>query len=929
MHDEQKKDSKEIQKLLKEIKDIISKPNLSDIKDITNAVAEASSIYEKFPDSEAVAFVYVSTLYTLASRLESLDDIRETVDKASSIYEKFPDLEDIAYLYISTLDTLASRQASLDDLKVTVAEASSIYEKFPDSEAVAFIYVGTLNTLARKQESLDDVETTVAKASSIYEKFPDSENIAFIYVSTLNTLASRQESLDDVKAAVAEASSIYEKFPDSEDIASQYVRTLSTLAKSQESLKATVAKASSIYKMFPDSEDVASVYVSTLNTLASKQESLDDVEATVAKVSSIYEKFPDSEDIAYQYVCTLRSLASSQESLDDLKATVAKVSGIYESFHNLKKVAYFYVSILNTLAENQKSLNDLKETVAKASSIYEKFPDSEFLAYLYVLILRNLAESQKNLDDLKATVAKVSGIYEKFPDSEAVAYVYVLILRNLAESQKNLDDLKATLAKASSIYEMFPDSEAVASVYVSTLVYLTNRQETTQNLQETFTKVIDIYNSFAKKEYISSLFAEVISEYINNINFNIPNEQNESAEERLTILFNCIGNDNYELNEYIIDNIFYANNDSISLSKDIVLVLREIFNVVIKLDYLKQTKYAILIELLKDLEDDNREQLIKIYWIVQKIKYELSIKDLSKNKFGHYTSGDVLQILLKQSSDNEGKYSIEERTRLGNVKYMNDPEEGSVLDRYMELGKSDNLEVSLKPSPWFLMSLTTKIDDLAMWSQYGARAEGVCLVLKTDSFKVYKSMAETEWIGNFDISILEKKLTSIKREETNSSNKKDYLYRICYLDEESLNNGDSNVVKEDNNNLLDDEEIKSINTSLVELKQFLNNIAKDSLLNNAIEECLEEIRYLFKVSGYRYESELRILKYAKLDPDNTAIKIDDKSGPVAKLYLERDMPIQLEQVIFGPKFSNPEHVVPLLHLLDKGIELRRSERKFK
>ena len=502
-------------------------------------------------------------------------------------------------------------------------------------------------------------------------------------------------------------------------------------------------------------------------------------------------------------------------------------------------------------------------------------------------------------------------------------------MRILAGSQENLDDLKASEVEASIIYKTFPDSVGVAFVYAKTLVYLESRQETTQNLQETFTKVIDIYNSFAKKEYISSLFAEVISEYINNINFNMPNEQNESAEERLTILFNCIGNDNYELTEYIIDNIFYSNNDSISLSKDIVLVLREIFNVVIKLDYLKQTKYAILIELLKDLEDDNREQLIKIYWIVQKIKYELSIKDLSNNKFGHYTSGDVLQILLKQSSDNEGKYSIEGRTRLGNVKYMNDPEEGSVLDRYMELGKSDNLEVSLKPSPWFLMSLTTKIDDLAMWSQYGARAEGVCLVLKTDSFKVYKSMAETEWIGNFDISILEKKLTSIKREETNSSNKKDYLYRICYLDEESLNNGDSIVVKEDNNNLLDDEEIKSINTSLVELKQFLNNIAKDSLLNNAIEECLEEIRYLFKVSGYSYESELRILKYAMLDLDNEDIKIDDKSGPVAKLYLERAMPIQLEQVIFGPKFSNPEHVVPLLHFLDKEIELKRSERKFK
>ena len=39
--------------------------------------------------------------------------------------------------------------------------------------------------------------------------------------------------------------------------------------------------------------------------------------------------------------------------------------------------------------------------------------------------------------------------------------------------------------------------------------------------------------------------------------------------------------------------------------------------------------------------------------MVQTIKFQLSLKDLSKEDFGHYTSGEVLQILLKQSSDNE------------------------------------------------------------------------------------------------------------------------------------------------------------------------------------------------------------------------------------------------------------------------------------
>jgi hypothetical protein len=160
------------------------------------------------------------------------------------------------------------------------------------------------------------------------------------------------------------------------------------------------------------------------------------------------------------------------------------------------------------------------------------------------------------------------------------------------------------------------------------------------------------------------------------------------------------------------------------------------------------------------------------------------------------------------------------------------------------------------------------------------------------------------------------------------STKKDLLYRICYLDEKSFNNGSLKAVKKDNNKMLNGAERKIINSCLKIIKLLVRDIKENTLLYSAVEECLEEIRYLFKVSDYSYESELRILRYADLTPDNKEIKIDN-SGPVAKLYLERDMPVQLKQVIFGPKFSNPEHVTPLLQLLDKDINFKRSDRKFK
>ena len=73
---------------------------------------------------------------------------------------------------------------------------------------------------------------------------------------------------------------------------------------------------------------------------------------------------------------------------------------------------------------------------------------------------------------------------------------------------------------------------------------------------------------------------------------------------------------------------------------------------------------------------------------------------------------------------------------------------------------------------------------------------------------------------------------------------------------------------------------------------------------------------------------MRLLKYSPLESDNKNIKIDD-SGEVAKLYIERDTPIQIAEVIFGPKFPNPENVTPLLHLLDKNIRFRQSQIPFK
>lgn len=319
------------------------------------------------------------------------------------------------------------------------------------------------------------------------------------------------------------------------------------------------------------------------------------------------------------------------------------------------------------------------------------------------------------------------------------------------------------------------------------------------------------------------------------------------------------------------------------------------------------------------------KKLIEIFSLVQKIKEQLIVKKPKKLKFGHYTSGKVLQIHLSQKENKKIKYAIESKSRLNNVNYMNDPSEGKVLNQFLDLDSSFQ-QLVLKPSPWFLMSLTTAIDKLEMWAQYGDQAKGVCLLLNPDDFDRGSLFFSPKWFkleSLKEISNVEDNIEINNRLLQNIHG--DYIYRIGYLSPQIKENG---LLIEENNTCLDKTEIEIINKSLMLLKEKIQGIDVESIFYEKVDECLEEIRYLFKSEDYSYESELRVLKYMPLEPDNPKIKIDE-SGEFAKLYIERDNPIQIAEVIFGPKFQNPENVTPLLHLLDKNIKFSQSKIPFK
>ena len=560
--------------------------------------------------------------------------------------------------------------------------------------------------------------------------------------------------------------------------------------------------------------------------------------------------------------------------------------------------------ILVNLSTKQTELKERKATVEKLEKLQQQFQDSHDIALPYAMILVNLSNVQTELKELEATVKKLEKLQQQFQDSPDIALPYAMILFNLSNKQTELNKLETTAKKLQELHEHEPfrESEEIAFIYGVFLTSLFNHQTDSDERLQTTETIKNLYEQFSK--------------------FMLQN----------------------------FDDLFFSN-DNVCDSDEYKL-----FNFILREGLLNNTKYAILQTWAKRYKEDSNElkNLLSIYQYVQKIKYQLGLKNEDKNKnlkFGHYTKGSVLQSLLDQKE--ESSFSIVGKTRLNNANYMNDPEEGIIIEKILGLDRRDALE----PSSWFLMSFTIKTDDLAMWSQYGDDAKGVCLVLREDDFSRFSSFNDVSWRrekislefsdkmylmkselnSSFEKSAFrsesENSINTVNDEgtEPNSEEKGnvskgnvDYLYRIAYVNDSG---GKFSIEKTE---LFNDDEIKKLEEFLEALKEKIDKDLNkgDDFYQKAISDCIEEIRYLFKSVDYKYEDELRILRYANLDPSNDKIKIDKESG-IGKLYVERENPIQIDEVIFGPKFPNPEYVTPLLKLLDKEIKYKKSTIKFR
>ena len=839
---------------------------------------------------------------------------------------------------------LSAKETDKTTCEALAKKSKIIYEQHHESEDIALGYAMVLFNLSVEQDNVEDRLNTANLVKQIFDSFKYSESIALQYVKVLYNLSNRQNDAEERKKTISEIETLTLKFQHSENIALQYAMALVNLSAEQisvEERKNTANLVKQIFEQFKDSEDIALQYAMVLYNLSNRQNDAEEHKETISEMETLTLKFQHSENISLHYAMALVNLSAEQINVEDRKNTANLVKQIFEQFKQSEDIALRYAMALVNLSAKQEIVKELLNTVNSVKQIFEQFKQSEDIALRYAMILFNLSVEQVNIKEVDDTANSIKQIFEQFKQSEDIALQYARALVNLSAKQEIAEELLKTANLVKQIFEQFKQSEDIALRYAMVLFNLEILQNERVKKGDTVKQILAILTNLSSVE-IFKIVVEILEK-----NPDTPLDTNNTPSTSLT---------------KILDKLcFYSNEDL-----DRKLLIRAL-----NLDLVINTKYDILKDWIKHYKDDENKlnQLIDIYRIVQEIKYQLGLKAKDKDsnlKFGHYTKGKTLQNLLDQDTGNtdDTKFSVSGKTRLYNANYMNDPEEGVVIEEILEPSK-DGERTSyfekrniLDPSPWFLMSFTSKTDDLTMWSQYGDDAQGICLVLKEDDFSRFTSFNDVSWrrettslefIKKIDLSMSE--LSGDLKVSANESKKKestfsarieeiqpqpekkdkvakgniDYLYRIAYV----KNTGENFELEK--TELFDGNEITKLKESVNNLKQKLYervNDDDDDFYKKAISNCIEEIRYLFKSVDYKYENELRILRYANLDPSNDKIKIDKTSG-IGRLYVERENSIQIDEVIFGPKFPNPEYVTPLLKLLDNHIKYKKSTIKFR
>ena len=293
---------------------------------------------------------------------------------------------------------------------------------------------------------------------------------------------------------------------------------------------------------------------------------------------------------------------------------------------------------------------------------------------------------------------------------------------------------------------------------------------------------------------------------------------------------------------------------------------------------LEDTGYSILSHYAAHMTWKSGTRYFDSYLRLAKAAYlsELLLDELNAEgdaaEIAYYTSAEVFSYMLPEKcTKEEGKEGRLGKLTVMHQSYMNDPNEGKTLQKAIYGPSYGALQKGRKPLdvPFvFVKCFSPRIDYLPMWEMYGDHARGCCLVIDWETSKWMEEEAEP------------------------------VLYHVCYLRKQ----GNSYVVLNEDNEKLS-RSCRAINSQLQELHNVAEEIAEQD--RRYLDDVLGKVLYLFKDSSYSYEQELRVIYQTK---DN----ILHTDGDRPWLFVQTPFPLQLDEVILGPKFPDVSTRVPYL-----------------
>lgn len=438
------------------------------------------------------------------------------------------------------------------------------------------------------------------------------------------------------------------------------------------------------------------------------------------------------------------------------------------------------------------------------------------------------------------------------------------------------------------------------SEYVCNMKYL---------YQKVLSKIIEEDSTMCENEFINSnkRVIQLCDDGINSINLRKKTPyvskrdlilEKEFAEKRLLSRIWLWNSYNVQEKEIVIDEILNYNGNC-----QIINNFRRTLNLV---NTLNKSECDITINSLFD-------RIIELTREITYLEKRLYIWNYD-NDYTFYTTLRTFSFLLLDESER----IPEKRNRLSlmNSDYMNDPNEGNVFFDVCreEIKRNCNNSIFKRlvhetgkkirkcynnNSLVFLKSFSNKIDKLTMWSEYGDKGKGCCIVVDGNTFKMTKQKLEI--IHNLD------------KENHLDINDEFGLYNILYW-----NSKKNEFILNGNNCEFASNHIKKIMEHIGQICTYAENLSNDSVwvdeIINIIHTIVMKISFLIKYDEYQDEEESRIILLRNTHSKSNDIETIPNEIETLKsmLYIHYPLKTQIKEIILGPKVLDADYYAPFI-----------------